>query len=89
MPLRRAPTQPRPAQSRVTNETMPVIVNVEVCGAEIPMSPSGLSAVFTMPGNVSLSDSAMVARMSGRPWRKKANAVNASASAGKIEKKAK
>jgi hypothetical protein len=33
MPVRRAPTQPRPARSRVTKAMMPVIVRVRVAGA--------------------------------------------------------
>ena len=60
MPVRRAPTQPRPASSRVMKAMMPVIVSVRLAGAVRLMMPSGFSAVFTMPGRACSIESAIV-----------------------------
>jgi hypothetical protein len=67
---------------------MLVIVNVDVWGAARPMTPAGLSAVRTMPGRMPLRYSAIASTRSGRPCSTKPNTTNASARAGKTEKKA-
>ena len=66
MPVRSAPTQPRPASSRVT-KAMPVIVSVRLAGAVRLMMPLGFSPVLTMPGSALLSESAMASSHSGWP----------------------
>ena len=67
----------------------PVIVRVRFCGAVSAMTPVGLVSVMTMLGRIVLSESPIDWSRSGRLWSTKPKTANPSASAGKIEKKAK
>ena len=89
MPSRIAPIQPRPASTRATKDTSPAMVSALVPGASTGMMPFGCSASLTKPGEALLSPSATAWSRSGRFCRTKPKTVNASATAGKMEKKAK
>ena len=89
MPSRIAPIQPRPASTRAAKDTRPAMVSALVPGAWTGMIPFGCWASLTKPGRYCCSPSETAWSRSGRFCRTKPKTVNASATAGKMEKKAK